>query len=67
MTFWVEIATFLAGFVASDLIAHASFLASRIEPKVIGIHFTRNKNKAIIVFDLIALPLLVYIGWFGGW
>ncbi len=73
MTIWIEIAKFLAGFVASDLFAHATFLVSKVEPKVIGIKFTNNKNKAIIAVDLAVLSLflavlslLVYISWFSG-
>lgn len=67
MAFWIEIAKFLAGFVASDMIAHASFLASKVEPKALGIHFTNRKNKAIVVLDLILLVLFVYVGWLSGW
>ncbi|TAL46997.1 hypothetical protein EPN87_03880 [archaeon] len=67
MALWLEVAKFAAGFVASDLFAHATFLVSNVEPKVIGIHFTHAKNKAIIAGDMVALLLLVYIAWFSGW
>lgn len=67
MALWIEIAKFVAGFVASDMFAHATFLVSKVEPKVVGIHFTGAKNKAIIAGDLVALLLLVYIAWFSGW
>lgn len=67
MTIWIEIAKFLAGVVTGDLIAHTSLLASNVEPKLLGMHFTHSRNKLIIIADLAVILLLAYIGWFSGW
>ncbi|HKZ49695.1 MAG TPA: hypothetical protein VJ110_01700 [Candidatus Nanoarchaeia archaeon] len=61
-----EIAKLLAGAFAWDMILHLGLLASRSEPKWLGIKWTTSMNKAAAVVTAIGFIVLVYIGWFSG-
>lgn len=66
MAFWIEIAKLLAGVALWDFVAHLIFIASKVEPKLLGIHFTDKHNKIAAVIQLVIAALLIYLGWFSG-
>ncbi len=61
-----EIAKFLAGAVVWDFILHLGLLASKSEPKWLGIKWTASMNKTAVVVTAILSIVLIYIGWFSG-
>ncbi|HLD80657.1 MAG TPA: hypothetical protein VJA40_01505 [archaeon] len=66
MSVEVEAAKFLAGVFAWDAFIHASFLASKVEPTVLGMHWTSNKNKAALALNLALFAVLAYFAWSAG-
>ncbi len=64
MTEWIEVAKFAAGVLAWDAFVHASFLKANLEPKLLGMHFTRSFNKMAVVVNLTVALALIYISWF---
>lgn len=66
MAEWIELAKFVAGVLAWDAFVHASFLNAKIEPKLLGMHFTNRFNKIAVVLNLIIALVLIYLSWFRG-
>jgi hypothetical protein len=61
-----EIAKFLAGAFAWDMVLHLGLLMSKSEPKWLGIKWTNNMNKVAAVIAGVGFLVLIYIGWFSG-
>jgi len=55
-----EIAIFLAGFFACDVLAHLYYWSSGIEMKMFGIRFTRKVNAILAVTNTVITAILLW-------
>lgn len=58
-----EIAKFLSGFAASQLLTHGALAAGRVQFTIFGIGYTTGFNTLAAVFWAIVLIVLVYYAW----
>ena len=58
-----EIAKFLSGFAANQLLAHAALAASGTQFVILGINFTPRLNLDAAIAWALMLMLLVYYSW----
>ena len=58
-----EVAKFIAGFAANQLLTHGAMAATDVEFSMFGITYTRDLNTMAAAFWGVLMLLLIYYAW----